>query len=128
MVKTTGVFRPGPFVETTEDTFHWHYNINVLGPVLTTLEAIKYFGDKGGSIINISSIVGSHPPADDRDLFVHQKRGGEPDARAGFGARRQKHSCERHRSGTHGDGRHVGQTSSKATRLKESSSGTGFTS
>jgi NAD(P)-dependent dehydrogenase (short-subunit alcohol dehydrogenase family) len=61
VVKTTGVFRPGPFVETTEDTFHWHYNINVLGPVLTTLEAIKYFGDKGGSIINISSIVGSHP-------------------------------------------------------------------
>jgi len=61
LVNNAGVFRPGPFVETTEDTFHWHYNINVLGPVLTTLEAIKYFGDKGGSIINISSIVASHP-------------------------------------------------------------------
>jgi 3-oxoacyl-[acyl-carrier protein] reductase len=61
LVNNAGVFRPGPFVETTEDTFHWHYNINVLGPVLTTLEAIKHFGDKGGSIINISSIVGSHP-------------------------------------------------------------------
>jgi len=61
LVNNAGVFRPGPFVETTGDTFHWHYNINVLGPVLTTLEAIKYFGDKGGSIINISSIVASHP-------------------------------------------------------------------
>ena len=61
LVNNAGVFRPGPFAETTEDTFHWHYNINVLGPVLTTLEAIKYFGNKGGSIVNISSIVGSHP-------------------------------------------------------------------
>jgi 3-oxoacyl-[acyl-carrier protein] reductase len=60
LVNNAGVFRPGPFVATTEDTFHWHFNINVLGPVLTTLEAIKYFGDKGGSIINISSIVASH--------------------------------------------------------------------
>src|SRR5260370_162149 len=62
LVNNAGVFRPGPFAETTEDIFHWHYHINVLGPVLTTLEAIKHFGDKGGSIVNISSIVGSHPP------------------------------------------------------------------
>jgi 3-oxoacyl-[acyl-carrier protein] reductase len=61
LVNNAGVFRPGPFVETTEDTFHWQYNINVLGPVLTTLEAIRYFADKGGSIINISSIVASRP-------------------------------------------------------------------
>ena len=38
LVNNAGIFRPGPFVETTEDTFHWHYNINVLGPVLTTLD------------------------------------------------------------------------------------------
>jgi 3-oxoacyl-[acyl-carrier protein] reductase len=59
LVNNAGVFRPGPFAETTEDTFHWHFNTNVLGPVLTSLEAIKSFGDEGGSIINISSIVGS---------------------------------------------------------------------
>jgi 3-oxoacyl-[acyl-carrier protein] reductase len=38
----------------------WHYNTNVLGPVLTTLAALKHFKSEGGSIINISSIVGSH--------------------------------------------------------------------
>lgn len=63
LVNNAGVFKFGPFVETTEDTFRWHYDINVLGPVLTTLEAIRYFGDSGGSIINISSIVGSHARA-----------------------------------------------------------------
>ena len=39
LVNNAGVFRPGPFAETTEDTFHWHFNTNVLGPVLTSLEA-----------------------------------------------------------------------------------------
>ena len=38
-----------------------HYNINVLGAILTVQEAIKRFGEDGGSIINLSSIVGSHP-------------------------------------------------------------------
>jgi len=57
-VNNAGVFKFGPFVENSEGTFHWHYNINVLGPVLTTLEATRYVGAGGGSIINISSIVG----------------------------------------------------------------------
>src|SRR5260370_22339819 len=43
LVNNAGVFKPGPFVATTQDTFHWHYNIHVLVPVLTTLYAIKYF-------------------------------------------------------------------------------------
>src|ERR1700744_803275 len=62
LVNNAGVFKFGPFSETTEELFHWHYNINVLGPVLTTREAIKYFED-GGSIINVSSIVGLHARA-----------------------------------------------------------------
>jgi 3-oxoacyl-[acyl-carrier protein] reductase len=35
----------------------------VLGAILTVQEAIKRFGADGGSIINFSSIVGSHPVA-----------------------------------------------------------------
>src|SRR5260370_23047177 len=46
LVNNAGVFRPGPFAETTEDTFHWHYNINVLCPLLTTLHALQYIGGK----------------------------------------------------------------------------------
>ncbi len=37
--------------------FHRHFNINVLGPILAAKEAAVHFGDRGGSIINISSIV-----------------------------------------------------------------------
>src|SRR6202521_44335 len=63
LVNNAGVFRFGAFAEITEDSFHLHYNINVLGTMLTLQDAIKRFGTDGGSIINLSSIVGSHPVA-----------------------------------------------------------------
>jgi 3-oxoacyl-[acyl-carrier protein] reductase len=63
LVNNAGVFRFGAFAEITEESFHLHYNINVLGTILTIQEAIKRFGADGGSIINLSSIVGSHPVA-----------------------------------------------------------------
>ncbi len=63
LVNNAGVFRFGAFAEITEESFHVHYNINVLGAILTVQQAIKRFGTEGGSIINLSSIVGSHPVA-----------------------------------------------------------------
>jgi 3-oxoacyl-[acyl-carrier protein] reductase len=63
LVNNAGVFRFGSFADITEDSFHLHYNINVLGSILTVQEAIKRFGPEGGSVINLSSIVGSHPVA-----------------------------------------------------------------
>jgi 3-oxoacyl-[acyl-carrier protein] reductase len=63
LVNKAGFFRFGAFVEITEESFHVHYNINVLGSILIVQEAIKRFGPEGGSIINLSSIVGSHPVA-----------------------------------------------------------------
>jgi len=63
LVNNAGVFRFGAFAEITEESFHLHYNINVLGSILMVQEATKRFGAKGGSIINLSSIVGSHPAA-----------------------------------------------------------------
>jgi len=67
-----GVFRFGTFAEITEESFHLHYNINVLGAILTVQEAIKRFGADGGSIINLSSIVGSHPVAGVLLLTLHE--------------------------------------------------------
>jgi 3-oxoacyl-[acyl-carrier protein] reductase len=61
LVNNAGVFRFGAFADIGEEAFHLHYNINVLGPILTVQEAIKRFGAEGGSIINLSSIVGSNP-------------------------------------------------------------------
>jgi 3-oxoacyl-[acyl-carrier protein] reductase len=63
LVNNAGVFRFGSFTEITQESFHHHYNINVLGIILSVQEAIKRFGADGGSIINLSSIVGSHPVA-----------------------------------------------------------------
>jgi 3-oxoacyl-[acyl-carrier protein] reductase len=63
LVNNAGVFRFGAFTDITEESFHAHYNINVLGSILMVQEAIKRFGADGGSVINLSSIVGSHPVA-----------------------------------------------------------------
>jgi 3-oxoacyl-[acyl-carrier protein] reductase len=44
----------------TAAEFHRQFSINVLGPILTLQEAIRQFGFEGGSVINISSLAGSH--------------------------------------------------------------------
>jgi 3-oxoacyl-[acyl-carrier protein] reductase len=50
-----------PIETVTEDAFHSSFNVNVLGPVLTTQAALKLFGGKGGNIINISSGASKMP-------------------------------------------------------------------
>ncbi len=61
LVNNAGVFRFGPFQEITEKEFHRHFDINVLGTILATQEALKYIPRSGGSIINISSIASANP-------------------------------------------------------------------
>jgi 3-oxoacyl-[acyl-carrier protein] reductase len=61
LVNNAGVYRFGPFESITEEEFHRHYGTNVLGPILAVQEALQHFGPEGGSVINISSIVGSSP-------------------------------------------------------------------
>jgi 3-oxoacyl-[acyl-carrier protein] reductase len=63
LVNNSGVYQFTPIQEFTEDQFHRHFNINVLGLLLTTQAAVKHLSE-GGSIINISSAVTSlTPPA-----------------------------------------------------------------
>ena len=62
LVNNAGVYEFAPLDETTEDLFHRHFNINVLGLLLTTKEAVKHMGPAGGSIINIGSGVSSMLP------------------------------------------------------------------
>lgn len=52
-----------PIEQATAEAFHQHFNVNVLGPVLTIQAALKLFGDKGGNIINISSGASKSPMA-----------------------------------------------------------------
>jgi 3-oxoacyl-[acyl-carrier protein] reductase len=57
VVNNAGVYQFAPIEGVTEDEFHRQFNINVLGPILTTQEALKYIPATGGSIINISSVA-----------------------------------------------------------------------
>ena len=57
LVNNAGVYNLLPLEEVTEEDFHRHFNINVLGLLLATQEAAKLFGDAGGSVINIGSAV-----------------------------------------------------------------------
>lgn len=61
LVNNAGVFRFGAIADTTEEEYRFHYDINVLGPILATKEALKHFGPEGGSIVNISSVVATSP-------------------------------------------------------------------
>ena len=50
-----------PIEQVSVEAFHQHFNVNVLGPILTIQAALKLFGDKGGNIINISSGASKYP-------------------------------------------------------------------
>ncbi len=50
-----------PIEQLSVDSFHQHFNVNVLGPILTIQSSLKLFGDKGGTIINISSGASKMP-------------------------------------------------------------------
>ncbi len=63
LVNNAGVYEFGPIEAITEESFHKQFNLNVLGLILTTQEAVKHFNGDGGSIINIGSAISSlNPP------------------------------------------------------------------
>src|SRR3984893_19267112 len=47
LVNNAGVYRFEPLEEITEEEFHRQFNTNVLGLILATQEAAKYFGPQG---------------------------------------------------------------------------------
>jgi 3-oxoacyl-[acyl-carrier protein] reductase len=56
LVNNAGLYRGAPVGEITEENFHVHFNLNVLGLIFATQEALKHMGE-GGSIINVSSVL-----------------------------------------------------------------------
>ena len=62
LVNNAGVYGFSPLGEITEEDFHKHFDVNVLGLLLVTQEAVKHFNPAGGSIINISSTTTSITP------------------------------------------------------------------
>ena len=61
LVNNAGIYEFELLETFTEDSFRRTFDLNVLGLLLATQEAIKLFDEKGGSIINISSFASTRP-------------------------------------------------------------------
>jgi len=64
LVNNAGVYEFRPLGDITEEHFHKLFDLNVLGLLLASREAVRHFGIEGGSIVNISSIASTLSPAD----------------------------------------------------------------
>jgi 3-oxoacyl-[acyl-carrier protein] reductase len=62
LVNNAGVYQFAPLEEVTPELFHKMFDLNVLGLILASQEAVKQFGPDGGSIINISSVAATSAP------------------------------------------------------------------
>ena len=57
LVNNAGVYEFSPLENVTEEHFHKHFNLNVLGLILASQAAVRLFDAAGGNIVNISSIA-----------------------------------------------------------------------
>ncbi len=62
LVNNAGVYEFRPLEQIDEEHFRKHFDLNVLGLLLTTQAAVPLINGNGGSIINVSSVVAKTPP------------------------------------------------------------------
>ena len=62
LVNNAGIYEFFPLEQITPEHFHKQFDLNVLGLLLTTQEAVKLMGSAGGSVINISSVAATSAP------------------------------------------------------------------
>jgi 3-oxoacyl-[acyl-carrier protein] reductase len=62
LVNNAGIYGFSPIENVTEEHFHKHFDLNVLGLLLASKEAARHFDAAGGSIINISSAASTLAP------------------------------------------------------------------
>lgn len=63
LVNNAGVYEFIPLGDVSDEHFRKLFDVNVLGLLLTSKEAAKYFGPEGGSIVNVSSLAAMTSPA-----------------------------------------------------------------
>ncbi|MBX3438520.1 MAG: glucose 1-dehydrogenase [Planctomycetaceae bacterium] len=63
LVNNAGVYEFSPIEEMTEAQYRRMFDLNVLGLLFATREAVKQFGRDGGNIINIGSVAATSAPA-----------------------------------------------------------------
>lgn len=57
LVNNAGVYEFAPIEKITVELYHKMFDVNVMGLLLATREAVKIFSDRGAVIINISSVA-----------------------------------------------------------------------
>lgn len=62
LVNNAGIYQFAPLDDISPEHFHRQFDLNVLGLLLATQEAVKHLDSAGGSIINISSVVATLAP------------------------------------------------------------------
>jgi len=62
LVNNAGVYEFAALESITLEHYHKQFDLNVLGLLLATQEAIKLMGKAGGSVINISSVAATSAP------------------------------------------------------------------
>jgi 3-oxoacyl-[acyl-carrier protein] reductase len=62
LVNNAGIYEFAPLEAISAEHFHRHFDLNVLGLLWATQEAVKMMGASGGSIINISSFAATSAP------------------------------------------------------------------
>ncbi|MDB5306580.1 MAG: short-chain dehydrogenase/reductase [Gemmataceae bacterium] len=62
LVNNAGIYEFAPLGDVTPEHFHKMFDLNVLGLILASQEAVKHFGPAGGSIVNISSVAATGAP------------------------------------------------------------------
>ncbi len=57
LVNNAGIYAFDPVERITDTEFHRQFDTNVLGPMLAIQEAVKLFGSRGGTVVNVSSLA-----------------------------------------------------------------------
>jgi len=57
LVNNAGIYEFAPLDVITPEHFHKQFDLNVLGLLLVSQEAVRVFNEKGGSIVNVSSVI-----------------------------------------------------------------------
>ena len=62
LVNNAGIYEFAPLENVTVEHFRKQFDLNVLGLILASQEAVRHFSPAGGSIINISSVAATSAP------------------------------------------------------------------
>jgi 3-oxoacyl-[acyl-carrier protein] reductase len=62
LINNAGIYEFAPIEQVTTEHFHKMFDLNVLGLILASQEAVKHFKPAGGSIVNISSVASRAAP------------------------------------------------------------------